>query len=204
MGGNLPFTESMDELMEGFKNYQAQVFKNCAWTKPSSWDMRKFDFGSELGRRLCYSMFFEELRGIPDMYPSLKEAGFYISGMNWFTDWFLTPLIMVGLKVAPKRSVRPLGKLMWWGMMNMSRPPYRCALKVEAKGLKNGRQITVHARCEHEDGYELTAIPVVAFLMQYEKIRCPGLHMMGHLPDPNQLFKDMECMGVRFCINEPN
>jgi saccharopine dehydrogenase (NAD+, L-lysine-forming) len=69
-------------------------------------------------------------------------------------------------------------------------------LKVEAKGLLNGRPAQVHASCAHEDGYELTAIPVVALLMQYENIRKPGLYMMGHLPDPNRLFKDMEAMGA--------
>jgi saccharopine dehydrogenase (NAD+, L-lysine-forming) len=197
MGGNLPYTEAVDELMEAFKDYQAQVFKHGAWTKPSSWDMRKFDFGPELGTRTCYSMFFEELRDIPKMYPTLKETGFYISGSNWFTDAVITPIVLIGLKVAPKRSIRPLGRLLWWGMMNLSKPPYRLALKVEATGQLNGRQVRVEARCEHEDGYELTAIPVVALLMQYNRVRRPGLHMMGHLAEPKQLFKDMECMGVR-------
>ncbi len=56
-------------------------------------------------------------------------------------------------------------------------------------GLRNGQQIQVEARCEHEDGYELTAIPVVAFLMQYNKVRRPGLYMMGHLAEPTQLFE---------------
>ncbi|MBI5840277.1 MAG: saccharopine dehydrogenase NADP-binding domain-containing protein [Chloroflexi bacterium] len=197
MGGGLPYTEAVDELMEGFKDYQAQVFKNGAWTKSSSWDMQKFDFGPELGTRTCYSMFFEELRGLPEMYPTLKETGFYISGSNWFTDAIITPIAFIGLKVAPRRSIRPLGRLLWWGMMNLSRPPYRVALKVQAKGQLNGRQVEIQARCEHEDGYELTAIPVVAFLMQYNKVRRPGLHLMGHLAEPVQLFKDMERMGVQ-------
>ena len=198
MGGNLPFTEAVDELMEGFKAYRAQIFKNGAWTRPSSWDTRKFNFGPELGTRSCYSMFFEELQDLPKMYPTLHETGFYISGMNWFVDLVAMPIIMIGLKVAPKRGIRPLGRLMWWGMMNLSRPPYRVALQVEAKGQRNGQQAQVHARCEHEDGYELTAIPVVALLMQYNQVRRPGLHMMGHLAEPTQLFEDMECMGVRF------
>lgn len=197
MGGNLPFTEAVDELMEGFKEYQAQVFKNSAWTKPSSWDMRKIDFGNGIGKRICYSMFFEELRDLPKLYPSLTEIGFYISGTNWFVDVIITPLVMIGLNIAPKQSVRPLGKLTWWGMMSFSKPPYLVALTVEAKGLKNGNPLQVRARCEHEDGYELTAIPVVAFLMQYEKICRPGLHMMGHLADPNQLFEDIQHMGAR-------
>ncbi len=194
--GEIPYTEAVDELMEGFIHYQAQVFKNGAWTKPTSWDMRKFDFGEEIGKRDCYSMFFEEMRGLPEMYPALKETGFYISGSNWIADLLITPIVMVGLKLFPKRGIRPLGKLMWWAM-GKSKPPYRVVLKVEAKGLLNGSRTRVHARCEHEDGYELTAIPVVALLMQYERVRKSGLHMMGHLADPDQLFRDMEGMGAK-------
>ena len=36
---SLPYTEAVDELMEGFLDYQAQVYKNGAWTKPTSWDL---------------------------------------------------------------------------------------------------------------------------------------------------------------------
>ncbi len=193
--GNLPYTEAVDELMEGFLHYQAQVFKNGAWTKPSSWDVRKFDFGPEIGKRDCYSMFFEEMRCLPEMYPTLKNTGFYISGSNWVADLLITPIVMIGLKLFPKRGIRPLGKLMWWAM-GQAKPPYKVVLKVEATGLLNGSPVKIHARCEHEDGYELTAIPVVAFLMQYEKIRKPGLHMMGYLPEPEQLFEDIEHMGA--------
>jgi saccharopine dehydrogenase (NAD+, L-lysine-forming) len=186
----------VDELMEGFVHYQAQVYKDGAWTEPGSWDMRKFDFGEEIGTKTCYSMFFEELRGIPEMYPTLKDTGFYISGWNPLADMLITPLVMLGLKIAPKRGIRPLGKLMWWAM-NRSKPPYRVVLKVEATGQLNGKPARVETSIEHEDGYELTAIPVVALLMQYDQIRKPGLHMMGHLAEPVRLFNDMEQMGVR-------
>lgn len=194
--GNLQYTEAVDELMEGFIHYQAQVYKNGAWTKPSSWEMRKFDFGDGICVKTCYSMFFEELRCIPEMFPTLRDTGFYISGWNLLADLILTPIVMIGLKVAPKRGIRPLGKLMWWAM-NRSKPPYRVVLKVEATGQLNGRQAQVETRIEHEDGYELTAIPVVALLKQYDRIRQPGLHMMGHLAEPDRLFQDMERMGVR-------
>jgi len=198
--GEIPYTEAVDELMEGFIHYQAQVFKNGVWTKPGTWDMHKFDFGAEIGKRDCYSMFFEEMRALPEMYPALKNTGFYISGSNWIADLLITPIVMVGLKLFPKQGIRPLGKLMWWAM-GKSKPPYRVVLKVEAKGQLNGKQAQVQARCEHEDGYELTAIPVVALLMQYENIRKPGLHMMGHLAEPNQLFHDMENMGAKIATS---
>ncbi len=199
MGGNkLPYTEAVDELMEAFKEYQAQVFKNGQWTKPGSFDMRKIDFGGDIGVKRCYSMFFEELRPLPEMYPSLKEAGFYISETHWLMDWVIGMLVMIGLKLFPRRGMRPLGKLFWWGMMNLPRPPYRVELQVQASGLKNGKQAQVRASIAHADGYELTAIPVVALLLQYLEgsAKRPGLWMMGHLAEPARLMKDMEKMGV--------
>jgi saccharopine dehydrogenase-like NADP-dependent oxidoreductase len=196
MGNMPPYTETVDELMECFIDYQAQVFKNGRWTKSGSYDIRKFDFGEEIGRRDCYSMFFEELRDLPAMYPSLKEAGFYISSSGWLSDT-VSMLVMLGLKLAPRRGLRPMGKLMWWSMTKLSKPPYKVALMVEAKGLDNGTPVQVRARVEDEDGYELTAIPVVALLMQYDQVRRPGLHMLGHLAEPKRLFEDMQHMGVR-------
>ena len=198
MGKSPPYSEAVDELMEGFIDYRAQVYKNGAWTKPNQWDMHKFNFGPEIGERTCYSMFFEELRGLPEIYPTLQNTGFYISGSNWLTDLAITPIVMAGLKIAPRRGIRPLGRLMWWGMQQ-SPPPYTVALKVEAQGLKNGQQAWVDMRIEHPDGYELTAIPVVAFLLQYldGTSRLPGLHMMGQLAEPKRLFEDMQKMGVK-------
>ena len=67
--GNLQYTEAVDELMEGFVHYQAQVYRNGAWTKPGSWDMRKFDFGQEIGVKTSYSMFFEDCAAFPRCTP---------------------------------------------------------------------------------------------------------------------------------------
>lgn len=194
---DIPYSEAVDELMEAFLDYQAQVYKNGAWTKPSAWDMRVFDFGEDIGKRTCYSMFFEELRDIPEILPTLKETGFYIAGANWFSDLIVTPLIFIGLKIAPKRGIRPLGKIMWWAM-GKSKPPYLVALKVEAKGSRNGEPAQFEARIAHPDGYELTAIPVVAYLRQYldDTARPCGVHMMGHIAEPIRLFKDMQMMGA--------
>ncbi len=194
---NLPYTEAVDELMEGFLDYQAQVYKKGAWTKPTDWDSRSFNFGDGIGKRTGYSMFFDELRDIPSMYPTLKETGFYISGSNWFSDLIITPIVFVGLKLAPKRGIRPLGKLMWWAM-GRSKPPYMVILKVEAKGQWNGKQAEAQAQIAHPDGYELTAIPVVAYLLQYldGTARKAGVHMMGHIAEPVRLFQDMQKMGA--------
>jgi saccharopine dehydrogenase-like NADP-dependent oxidoreductase len=199
MGGSkLPYTDSADELMEMFKDYQAQVYKNGKWTKPGSFEMRKIDFGGDIGLKNCYSMYFPELQALPEMYPSLKNVGFYISEMHWLVDYVINMVVMAGLKLFPKRGLRPLGKLMWWAMFNLPKPPYRVELTVDAKGLKNGQQVRVRASIAHPDGYELTAIPVVAYLLQYldGSAKRPGLWMMGHLAEPVRLMKDMQKMGA--------
>ncbi len=198
MGKGLPYTEAVDELIDMFKNYQAQVYKNGRWTKRGSYDMRKIDFGSDIGRKLCYSMFFEELRPLPQQYPTLKELGFYISESHWVTDWLIMPITWLWLKVTPG-AVRPIGKFLWWGMGHFHRPPYRVEVQVQATGQKEGKRAEVRARVAHADGYVLTAVPVVAALLQYldGSARKPGVWMMGHLADPARLMQDMANMGLR-------
>jgi len=198
IGGSLPYTEAVDELMEVFQDYQAQVYKAGRWTKAGSFELRKIDFGPGIGERQCYSMFFEELRSLPELYPSLKEVGFYISSTHWMVDWVIYPLAMVGLKIAPRRAVRPMGRLVWWGMQNLPKPPYQVLLKVEARGEKDGQPAAFEASVCHPDGYELTAIPVAACLLQVMDgtARRRGLWMMGHLAEPVRLFADMQRMGV--------
>lgn len=204
MGRSLPYSEAVDELMQAFEEYQAQVFKDGAWTKPGAFDMRRIDFEGDIGKRRCYSMFFEELRPLPGMYPGLRETGFYMAETHWFSDNVLTLLVMAGLKLFGKRAYRPLGRLMWWGMQNLPRPPHRVELLARTTGLKDGRPASVLVRVAHPDGYELTAIPVVAALMQVldGSARKPGLWMMGHLVDPLRLLDDMQAMGVQVSIEE--
>jgi saccharopine dehydrogenase (NAD+, L-lysine-forming) len=198
MGKDLPYSEAVDELIDLFKKYQAQVYKNGRWTSEKSFEMRKFDLGGDIGRKLCYSMFFEELRPLPEMYPSLKEVGFFISESHWVTDWLIFPIAWAWLKLAP-RAGRQIGKFLWWGMGTFHKPPYRVELQVHARGLKDGRSAQIIASVAHPDGYELTAIPVAATLFQYldGSARKPGLWMMGHIVEPKRLMEAMEGMGVK-------
>jgi saccharopine dehydrogenase (NAD+, L-lysine-forming) len=197
MGKNLPYTEAVDELVEAFKDYQSQVYRGGHWTKTGTFDMRKIDFGSDIGRKLCYSMFFEEMLPLPGMYPSLKEVGFYMSELHWISDWVVMPLAFLWMKVAPN-AVRPIGKFIFWGMHTFHKPPYRVELMVQAAGSKNSKPTHFRASVAHADGYVLTAVPVAATLLQYldGSARKPGMWMMGHLAEPVRLMADMEKMGL--------
>jgi hypothetical protein len=201
MGRDLPYTEAFDELIEVFVDFQAQVYRDGAWTKPGAYEFRKVDFGGDIGVKRCVSMFFEELRDMPRLFPSLRETGFYISDSHWMTDYVVTPLIMLWLKLAPRR-VRSCGWLMWWTMHTFHKPPYRVELQVQAEGVHAGQPTRFAAAVSHPDGYELTAIPVAAALLQYldGSARRPGLWLMGHFAEPGRLMDDMKRMGVKLNI----
>lgn len=199
MGLSMPYSEAVDELMETFRHYQAQVYADGVWTEPAAYRMRSIDFGPAIGARQCVSMYFEELGDLPRLLPGLRDVGFYIAGTHWLVDWIVTPLVMVGLKIPSRRLTRRLGKITWWSMQHFARPPYVVALQVEATGTRAGQAARVVTALSHPDGYELTAIPVVACLQQVidGTARRPGLWLMGQLVEPVRLFEDMEGMGVR-------
>ncbi|MEW5940168.1 MAG: saccharopine dehydrogenase NADP-binding domain-containing protein [Chloroflexota bacterium] len=194
----IPYTETVDELVEAFKDFDARVYKNGAWTKRGKYEIRKIDFGAGIGVKTCYSMYFEELHCLPEMFPTLTETGFYIASTSLLVDTLVTPFIMLGLKLFPKRGVRPLGRLVWWSMVGLGKPPYRLVLMGDVKGRRDGAPTRVTVKVEHSDGYELTAIPVVACLLQLldGSARKPGLRIMGHIVDPTRLMDDMQSMGV--------
>ena len=158
----LPLSDSLYELVEEFKDYQSLFYKDGNWQKAKMRDMPKIDFGEQFGQKLCYPMFLEEMGSIPELYPSIKETGFYIAGFNWFVDWIVSPLMMFTLKIFPQKGVKPMAKLMHWGIKTFSKPPYGVVLKIEAEGEKDGAKKKMEVLAFHEDGYQFTAIPVVA------------------------------------------
>jgi hypothetical protein len=199
--GGLPYSSGVDDLVLEFRDYKADVFVDGAWRNANMTTMkdnRSIDFGPPFGRRSCTPMTLKELYDLPQMFPALRQAGFYIAGFNTLTDWVITPIIMVVLRIAPRRSVKPLGRLLCWGTRTFGSPPYGVVVKADASGEIAGKIESRSVLISHPDGYKLTAIPVVAYLLQYldGTARRPGLHMMGHLADPGRLLLDMARMGA--------
>lgn len=192
---------TVDEFLQEMLDFQPLCFKGGQWKKSTMMgmgDALTMDFGGEFGRQSCMPMFLEELRSLPEMYPSLRETGFYISGFNWFTDSVALPLAMVVLKIWPQKALRPMGRLMAWSLKAYSKPPFGTLLKVEAHGAKDGRTKTMEVTLSHQDGYLFTAIPVAACLFQYldGSIRKPGLWMQANVVEPGRFLKDMERLGI--------
>lgn len=194
--------ETMEEFVREFLDLQMLVFRDGKWKQTNPISMMKpatMDFGGEFGRQYCVPMFLEEMRGIPDLVPGIRETGFFVGGFNWFTDWFVSPLVLLGLKLSPQRGLWPLARLFRWSLNTFSRPPYGTILKLEARGQKEGRANAIDMTLYHQDGYVFTAVPVVATLLQLldDSIRKPGLHWQAHIVEPGRLLRDMGRMGIK-------
>jgi saccharopine dehydrogenase (NAD+, L-lysine-forming) len=203
---NLP-DSTIYELLEEINDFEPLIFKEGRWKKAGLWgmlDTLSMDFGREFGKQYCAPMFLEEMRAIPERYPSLKETGFYVGGFNWFVDWLVLPLAAIGLKLWPQRALKPMGKLMKWGANTFSKPPYGTLLKVEASGKVDDKIKAMAVTIYHRDGYLFTAIPVVACLLQYldGSIKKPGLWTQANIIEPDRLMKDMQRMGIEVQIKD--
>jgi saccharopine dehydrogenase-like NADP-dependent oxidoreductase len=198
---------TINELLEEINDFEALLFRDGRWKKARMSGMGDFlsmDFGRAFGVQTCTPMFLEEMRSMPESYPTLKDAGFFVGGFNGFVDWLVMPLAMVGLRLWPHGALVPLGKLMRWGLQTFSKPPYGTLLKVEAEGVKDHQAKAVDVTVYHPDGYLFTAIPVAACLLQYldGSIRKPGLWTQANLVEPNRLMDDMQRMGIELQMQD--
>jgi saccharopine dehydrogenase (NAD+, L-lysine-forming) len=197
---------TVTELVEEINDFVAMIYKDDQWKTvkmTGMGDYKTMDFGREFGKQYCVPMFLEELRPLPQAYPGLKECGFFVGVFNWFVDWLVMPIALVGMKLWPQGSAKPMGKLMKWGLNTFSKPPYGTMLKLEGQGEKGGEAKALEITMYHPNGYMFTAIPVVACLLQYldGSIKQPGLWTQANIVKPDRFMKDMERMGIQIQAN---
>jgi hypothetical protein len=151
------------------------------------------DFGPPFGRQPGAPMLLDELRAIPELYPTIRDCAFYVGSFNPITDFLITPLLWLGARVAPRRARLPIARFFLWSLRAFSRPPYGTMLKLEARGRRAGREESLALTVAHPDGYVLTAAATAATARQMldGSARRPGLHLAALLVEPERLLAEM-------------
>ncbi len=198
--------ETKEEFVAEFMDFDSRVYRDGRWQKLGWRSMvrpQTMDFGPPFGRRACVAMSLAEMDALPDLIPGLRETGFFVGGFNWFADWFVSPLVVVGLKIAPNRLRAPLSRLLFWSMSRFARPPYGTVLQLEATGQRDGAPHALTLRLAHDDGYALTAIPVVAGVRQWLAGPArPGRWFQAQYVAPEPFLRDMARLGVAVTLRE--
>ena len=189
----LPYTSGFNELIDSFRDYKSEMYRDGRWQKLKYAEYPKFEFEYGFGNLLAYPVDLPELRRLPETLPDLQETGFFVAGFNWFADYLVTPLIMLSSHIVPRQAASPLGRLLSWSTRKFTKPPYGTVVQIDAKGQREGQSVCFRLSVFHEDAYALTAVSTVAMIKQMmQKEVQPGIHLMGLCCDPARLLADIE------------
>lgn len=196
-----PSPETLAEFLDMIVGLDTSLYAEGEWRKLTMRDpavKRRMEFGAPFGMRSCYAMALEELRTLPQQYPTLRATGFYVGGFNALVDWGVIPLAILGQRFAPQRSRPWLARLLGASLRHGSSPPFRTVLKLEATGLRGGRPATLLLELGHEDGYFLTAACVLAGVRQLidGSIRRPGVWLQAQAVAPGRMLADLTAVGI--------
>jgi hypothetical protein len=196
--------DTLTEVVEEIPHLEPLLWRDGSWRRrraAGAADARRFDFGPQWGRRRCSLLFSEELRDVPQLFPSLREAGGFVS-MNRFVDLVAFPAAFLAMKVTPEKGRRPASRLLGWGMRRFARPPFGVILVVEATGELDGKPNRVRVSIGHRNEYEGTGLVVAAYISQWSdpalpSARTPGLNPMGMIVEPEPFLLDLASRGFR-------
>jgi saccharopine dehydrogenase (NAD+, L-lysine-forming) len=196
--------DTLIEVVEEIPHLEPLLWQDGSWRRrraAGAADARRFDFGPQWGRRRCSLLFSEELRDVPHLFPSLREAGGFAS-MNRFVDLVAFPAAFLAMKVAPDKGRRPASRLLGWGMRRFARPPFGAILVVEATGELDGKASQVRVSISHTNEYEATGLVVAAYISQwadpaFPTARTSGLNPMGMIVEPEPFLLGLASRGFR-------
>jgi len=198
-----------EEFFRELGEMNSEIYENGKWEKQGWSVTRDYDFGEPFGKKTCVPMFLDELRGLPTSIPSLEECGMYISGFDPVTTFVFLPIGMAASAMFPKLATKPMSNMFAWSLKTFCKPPYGAVITLEAEEAPteqsdpSGKVGKLRVSVADKDAYVLTAVPVVACLLQIlDGGGKPGLHYQGELVEPKRFLEDLDRMGLDVTIEK--
>lgn len=194
---------TIDEFFKELLSFQPLSYREGEWRDDISFT-KTFEFTSELGKQSCYPMYFEELKSIPELYPTLKETGFFIGGFNPIVDNVLLVPVYIFAKMIGKISYKILEKIFYYGLREFTSPPYYTEIALEADGIDGDLRIRRTMSLSHESAYYLTAVPAFASALQLldGTIKEKGLLYQGLCVDTEKFFTTISSLHIKMELRQ--
>jgi saccharopine dehydrogenase (NAD+, L-lysine-forming) len=199
-----------EEFYRELFDMKNDVYVNGKWEAQGWSVVKEYDFGEPFSKKTCVPMFLEEMQELPRTIPSLEETGMYISGFDNVTNFVTMPIGMLANAICPRLATRPMSNLFVWSLKTFCKPPFGAVVVVEAEDASkeqsdSGGEAPAKLRLSvsHEDAYVLTAVPVVACLLQLlDGGTKPGLHYQANIVEPKRFLSDLESLGLNVSIEK--
>lgn len=195
-GSNAP-----EDFVGELRDMNPQAWVDGQWRR--SWQNRRHHaFGPPANGQDCIAMHLEEMGTLPALFPTLRNTGFFVGGFGGPIDWAVMPACLLALKLAPGQS-RRIGRVFLGAMKHWAPGDQWAILDLQATGCRDSRATQVNMRIAHRDAYELTALAVVATLVQYrQQARRPGLWTQAEFINPAACFEFLKTHGVEVMVDE--
>jgi saccharopine dehydrogenase (NAD+, L-lysine-forming) len=194
---SLRFSDAVvEEFAEELASMNPSALVSGTWRRSYALQ-RGIDFGQAVGRRTCTPMMLEEIRELPAVMPTLRDAGFYVAGFGWAVDYLAMPACMLLAGVG--RSVRRrAGRLLLTALRRWNRADRYAVVVLEAEGsTATVERCRVRVRVAARDAYALTSACVVAAVEQWLEGRRPtGLWTQAAYVVPAEFFRRIGEMGA--------
>ncbi|MEJ2550809.1 MAG: hypothetical protein P8Z34_09015, partial [Anaerolineales bacterium] len=170
--------------------------------RPLGKDRTTIDYGPRYGRRPSTLLDLAEMRDIPDRL-GVEEIGVYGAIPNVLLNYLVSKILVFLDGIRPRLGWRVLARIVLSASKFMKGDLPGYAIVLEADGERDGVARRVRILLDHQDNYYSTAAAMVAFIDQYLAGAFNGLsgvHMMGHIIDPERAVHDLETFGLHTVV----
>jgi hypothetical protein len=196
-------TEQVIDVFYYVTQHPPHIFQDGQWQiRPLGKDRTTIDYGPRYGQRPSTLLDLTEMRDIPDRL-GVEEIDVYGAVPNALLNYLVSKILVFLDGIRPRLGWRVLARIVLSASKFMKGDLPGYAIVLEADGERDGVARSVRILLDHQDNYYSTAAAMVAFIDQYLAGAFNGLsgvHMMGHIIDPERAVQDLVTFGLHTVV----